>query len=59
MKFREEQDYDGPGNTIYAYMQCDVCGLRSREGIAFKDFKARLTAEWSPNTQAEPPEERR
>lgn len=49
MKYREEQDIDGPGNTVFAFMECTACGLRSREGIAFKEFKARLLAEWSPN----------
>jgi hypothetical protein len=51
MHFREESDSDGPGNTVFAWMTCLTCGIRSREVIAFKEEKAELIAEWTPNTE--------
>ena len=46
LRYHTEQDSDGPGNITYVHVACTSCGIRSREGIAFKEFKEKLRSEW-------------
>lgn len=48
MEERTDYDTDGPGSTTYAYMECSRCGIRSREGIGYRDFRKQLLREWTP-----------
>ena len=41
---REEQDSAGPGSTIYAFLECPKCGLRSREVISYAVTRKALVA---------------
>jgi hypothetical protein len=45
--YREEQDEDT--NTVYAYLECPACGLRSREVISLKPEREALEKEWPLN----------
>lgn len=47
--YREEQDNEL--NTVYAYLECPKCGLRSREVISLKPEREALEKEWPLNSE--------
>jgi hypothetical protein len=53
LQVREECHHDDPGSTWFAYMECTnrACALRSREEIAWPEFKKKIKTEWTPNTK--------
>lgn len=50
-RWRHREQQDNELNTVYAYLECPGCGLRSREIVSLKPEHETLEAEW-PRTQS-------
>jgi C4-type Zn-finger protein len=51
VRWRNREEQDDFLSTVYAYLECTGCGMRSREVVSLKPQRSMIAKEWTDNKE--------